>query len=395
MQKNHKQRHDKNSDLDGKMADIKVKEHTHCVVVNIGKENIQNFLVACQDLYGAPKDQGVHGRKFSRPYNTLCDDTQSLGMIHITVYMTTGNVMAQGSCYLLWLAECLPYLVEKVESVSKKLCIESSSHNDDHEKLDTKVNDQSKSSRRSGKTKCPTREAAIESSCSVCDISVSDDMLWCDACNTWLHYACTKIFPDPELLKLVDHEDTVYFCWKCDESGTNDAATCVSHENWDIPSPSVVALIQALELSIVQTVNVKAVETNNLLNKKHSLETKMIKENHAQEISSVKNKTKQLERNWQEMENNPPTESVQTTEIREKISDLLERIRRSEEKMSHIQDKIRRSEENNGDISNHNQSLQALNKQLDMKVKNLTKQLKQCETDKETLSEKMKEKRKY
>ena len=395
LAKNHKQGYDKSSDLDGKMADIKVKEHTHCVVVNIGKENIQNFLIACQDLYGAPKDQGVHGRKFSRPYNTLCDDTQSLGMIHITVYMTTGNVMAQGSCYLLWHAEYLPYLMENMESVSTKLCIESSSQNDhDHEKLDTKVNDQSKSSRRSGRTKCPITEAAIKYSCSVCDVSVSDDMLWCDACNTWLHYACTKIFPEPELRKLVDYEDTVYFCWKCEESGTNDAAICVSRENLDIPSPSVVALIQALERSIVQNVNVIAVETNKLLNEKHSLETKMIKENHAQEISSMTNKIKQLEGKCQEMENKPPTESVQTTEMREKISDLQERIRGSEEKMPDLQDKIRRSEEKNGDISNHNQSLQALNKQLDMNVKNLTKQLKQCETDKETLSEKMNEKEK-
>ena len=364
--KNQKLEHDKKPDLEKKMTDIKVKEHTHCVVVNIGKENIQNFLLSCQELYGVPKDQGVHGRKFSRPYTTLGDDTQNLGMIHITVYMTTGNVMAQGSCYLLWHAEYLPYLVEKMESVTRKLCIENSDQSEDSER-----NDQSKSS-----------QATIESSCSICDASTSMDMLQCDACNTWLHYACSKVFPEPELRKLVDIEETVYVCWNCEEMVTNDKALCLSHKVTPREEISTItAIIQSLERNLVDHMNVASSDTIKVLQEKHLTETELLKERYKNEKLTLTNQIKMLESKIGELQSRRPSDTSERTD----------QIRKSQEKIAQLQAQVLNAEEKCDHLKEQNSTLQSLKKQLEGRIKDLTRQVAQHDEEKNTLKTKLEE----
>ena len=93
-------------------------------------ENIKHFLSACREQYGPSRDQGIHGMKFSQPYRTTGDDNHNLGTIHVTyVYLSTGNVMVQGPSFLLWHAEALPQLVEKMTAIAKKLCIDNADGN--------------------------------------------------------------------------------------------------------------------------------------------------------------------------------------------------------------------------------------------------------------------------
>ena len=85
-------------------SDVKVTEHSQCIVVKIGKSKIQHFMDACYELYGEPRDLGKHGQKYSATFKSLDPENEGnstpnrLGSVHVTVYKGTGNVMAQGAC---------------------------------------------------------------------------------------------------------------------------------------------------------------------------------------------------------------------------------------------------------------------------------------------------------
>ena len=109
----------------------------------------------------------------SKPYQHL---KSNLGTIHITVYLPSGRVLVQGTCYLLWHAKHLPHLMNYMyKAVTPS--------------LENRPNDAPKPVDNPGTTIVMT-----ESSWSVYDYQDNEDMMICDACEQWLHCACTKLF---------------------------------------------------------------------------------------------------------------------------------------------------------------------------------------------------------
>ena len=114
---------------------------------------------------------------------------------YMWLYPSTGNVMAQGSCYLLWHVEHLPMISQRLLEM-------------DDECLTIDKDTISKASDHD-------LEILESHSCSVCSERNTADMVACNACSNWLHYPCTKLFPLPELHASTFDEDAVFVCWQC------------------------------------------------------------------------------------------------------------------------------------------------------------------------------------
>ena len=248
--------------------ELNVKQHTYCVVVNIGLDDIHAFLAACTERYGTPKDQKFHGMKFSRPYVGPEEGSHPLGMIHVTVYLTTGNVMVQGPSFLLWHAEMLPKLLEGMAEIAKTKCINNTEQNEAESEEQKSGNGQvvKRQPRPHEKRKSKPETTETETfSCSVCDASDSHDMLLCDACETWLHYTCSKISPEPALRKLTKVKKSVCICWKCETPNPTRSQIQATDES-EIAVTNMSMLTQSFEKNIMESLQLMTGEKQNLLN---------------------------------------------------------------------------------------------------------------------------------
>ena len=371
------------SDLDSMMVHIKVKKCTYCVVVNVGMENIKHFLSACCEQYGTPRDQGIHGMKFSQPYRTTGDDNHNLGTIHVTVYLSTANVMVQGPSYLLWHAETLPQLVEKMTAIAKKLCIDNADE-DSAVRVEKGTNDDKDDQDKNAKRRSHRHHKSLGSvsttvsSCSICDAHDTKDMIMCDACGTWQHFACSKLFPEIALREATK-EEAVYLCWKCEADVSGQSLQMLPVNDSDTQLSTMNSLIQSLERNIIETMNLMTTDANRTLEEKHHLEKELMKERYRNEIGALSNKVKTLEKKCRELESRIPDEEQEVT------ADPGVDVNR----ISQLQNELQNTEERNGYLSEHNRTLQSQNKQLEERIKEMSKRLLQYQSDNEKMVRKI------
>ena len=349
-------------DITKTMPDMKVTEHSQCIVLDIGKEQIGLFHQICVEFYGPPVDLKSNGRKFSKQYKPLNDDKSNLGTIHVTIYLTSGRVLVQGTCYLLWHAEYLPHLMTMmVNNKTATPCLE-----DSH---DIKPADESEST----------------NNCSVCDYQDSGDMLACDACEQWLHYSCSKLFPERLLREMVDQCESVFVCWKCttppdDNPVSHHPALENTPPNTDLKC--VTSAIQALEKNIVENIKLSSLESARNLNEKHNIELELIRERHKSEVKALKSKITELDEKLKNVNVNninstyttaPPVDPEKETLIRELRAEILCK----DEKISDLKDQIK--------------TLKVLNSQLDARMKDLKHLTQLSNTENERLNSKVKD----
>ena len=243
-------------------------------------DKILLFHQVCTAFHGVPIDIKTHGKKFSKPYQPLNDEKSSLGTIHITVYLTSGRVLMQGSCYPLWHAEHLPHLMSMM--MSDQAATPS---------LENRLHHAPKGD------KPGTVVGNTASSYSVCDYEDTENVMLCDACEQWLHYACTKLFLEKTLSQLVEQKTSVYVCWNCqtprESTSVVNLPAIENTPSVDSGPPSVdsghiTAAIQALERNIFDNINLTHVESLRNLTDKHSMELDLIRERHKTETKALK-----------------------------------------------------------------------------------------------------------
>ena len=364
---------------------FKVIEHSQCVVVDIGKDRAAAFITACTSHYGPPKNQGRHGLKFSADFKPINNDnttTPKFGKVHVTVYPSTGNVMAQGACYLLWHAEHLPVLTEDMVKTleSPKLHL---------------LPDMGPGSEHSTDSTDSGHESE-EERCCVCSEGNSADMVACDACDNWLHYDCTWLSPST-LLCITKTEEAGYLCWRCSdntansyrpvkesrdaecqtESDAGDDATGkpVQERECKVPQSDesinhhgpLLQVIAALEANIIESFQTVQHEKKALLMRKHEAELQSLHDKHQLELSAVIGRHKEemtLQRaTIQTLKSNHDKDSeiaeVQLREVKRQARDLRDDNNKLQEfnrtmllQMTTLQETVR-------ELTNQNQKLSA------------------------------------
>ena len=135
------------------------------------------WVKACQQFYGSKGvERGIHGVQFKGPFVTLPSEVP-FGTISVTLY--NHNVrrrpcfLVQGSSYMLWEAEHLPVLIEKVKQLSGKSSLLPS---------------------RPIRSKSQIVQTLTDSSytCLTCE-ETSETLLQCSICQQHMHDTC-KVF---------------------------------------------------------------------------------------------------------------------------------------------------------------------------------------------------------
>ena len=351
-------------DLSDKLMNLKVTEHSQCVVVDIGLAIIQQFYEICVQFYGEPVDKGKHGQKFSRRYCSVgesADATMDLGVIHITIYLTTGRILVQGKCYLLWHAEHLPHLI----SLLPKEAIQGTSN------MKSKEQDDSKAIVHMQRPDSET-DSECDNSCCVCDLNNTDHMIRCDACEQWLHYACSKIYPEAVLRQLTDNQDSTYICWQCAVSHKGDRSydaeltgnTQQGRKLEWTPDHTIIETMQSVERSIVECIR-NALQSNDQQQEKHALEMNLMKQQHLNEKSTLQAKIRDLQEKVRQgaQERTEPDDRAKTCVTHEAlITELRAKNLQHEETATQYRDQIG--------------ILKTLNSQLECQLKEKSQQLK-------------------
>ena len=322
-------------------SDVKVTEHSQCIVVKIGKSTIQHFIDACYELYGEPRDLGKHGQKYSATFKSLDPENEGnstpnrLGSVHVTVYKSTGNVMTQGACYLLWHAEHLPHLLQSIRPETP-----------------------ASSSALKYKPESPALNIENESdsneNCSVCDLEDTDFMLECDACKLWMHYACSKVFPESRLQELTSERRSVFVCWQCesvpipaiappplkdDASHTSEAKTAPDTQNSYAKShEAIIAAISSMERNITDSMMSVINEKSSVLNDKFNAELSALANKHKLQVASLESQIGELKKDNKRYGESLCTErnahQLEVDAQQEKINLLSERLQISKEALT-------------------------------------------------------------
>ena len=250
-------------------------------MVQLGKDRISDFLKACDEACGKPKNQGKHGLKLSLPYNHVITDdvgNDTLGSIHVTIYLSTGKVMAKGTCYMLWHAEHLPHLLDNMVSYSNELLAINAHKNDE----------------AAHGTDLPNNAEANEdvSNCCICDVTDTERMLACDACGQWLHYSCSKLFPETHLLEITSTEDATNVCWRCKDLPLRECNTPVTemdkgHTCNSDNHGSILQAIAKMESSIAETLSSLVNKNNVALQGKVDAELCLIADRYKVQLSNL------------------------------------------------------------------------------------------------------------
>ena len=86
----------------------------------------------------------------------------------------------------------------------------------------------------------------------------------CDACGTWLHFACSKLFPEIALREATK-EEAVYLCWKCEADVSGQSLQMLPEIDSDTQLSTMNSLIQSLERNIIETMNLMTTDANRTL----------------------------------------------------------------------------------------------------------------------------------
>ena len=296
---------------------------------------------ACYELYGERRDLGKHGQKYSASFKSLDPENEGnstpnrLGSVHVPVYKSTGNVMAQGICYLLWHAEHLPHLLQSIrpETPASWSALEY-------------------------KPESPALNIENESDSnenfSVCDLGDTDFMLECDACKLWMHYACSKVFPESRLQELTSERRSVFVCWQCesvpipaiappplkdDASHTSEAETAPDTQNSYAKShEAIIAAISSMERNITDSMISVINEKSSVLNDKFNAELSALANKHKLQVASLESQIGELKKDNKRYGESLCTErnahQLEVDAQQEKINLLSERLQISKEALT-------------------------------------------------------------
>lgn len=238
---------------------ISFKECSQCIVVHLNEDHIDKWTNSCKELYGTPKDLGMHGLKFSCGIVLMdetgshdVDDTQQSSTIkdkvHVTVYMN-GTVLIQGNAYIWWYLEHLPYILNHSARLAdfpahvKGSVIECKDPSSKSSSSTQKPSGSTRTSRRvqsskgcsitsdsSKDLKATTEGESVKVSCIRCYLPDNKKMVQCSQCDSWTHYSCTDLNPD-DLKYVCKSLNRIYECRFCldalafSQSATNSGSS--------------------------------------------------------------------------------------------------------------------------------------------------------------------------
>ena len=182
------------------LSEIRVQPKQQCLVLEMGALT-HKFYGVCAEMYGTPRDQGTNGFKFTHPMyaknveRARADEgaedrkegchSKSYGIVHITVYHSTGRVLVQGVPYLFWLTEEFPEI--------RKACAENA-----------------------GGASADTKGVCTRDGCS----EDCDQLVQCDACDGWVycHTACSGL-SKAVMESIAAKREEMFICVECTKMG--------------------------------------------------------------------------------------------------------------------------------------------------------------------------------
>ena len=197
-------------------------------------------------------------------------------------------------------------------------------------------------------------------------------MIRCDTCEQWLHYACSKIYPEAVLRQLTDNQDSTYICWQCAVSHKGerpyDAELTGNTQQgrkleWT-PDHTIIETMQSVERSIVECIR-NALQSNDQQQEKHALEMNLMKQQHLNEKSTLQAKIQDLQekvRQGAKERTEPDVQAKACLTHEALITELRAKILQHEETAAQYREQIG--------------TLKTLNSQLECRLKEKGQQLK-------------------